>query len=94
MLVEMSLGEPPFMGSNEEEQLVNIIERLGAPPIGLVQDAPTQFNLEAAGFRARVTNLVSDPQIRELAERCLRWAPRSRITAAEALRLAMFKKGK
>ncbi|KAF5403592.1 hypothetical protein PHET_02410 [Paragonimus heterotremus] len=40
ILVEMHTGEPLFSGSNELEQLLQIIEVLGCPPVSMVETSP------------------------------------------------------
>lgn len=44
ILVEMHTGEPLFSGSNELEQVLQIIEVLGFPPVHMIESSPKRSN--------------------------------------------------
>ncbi|CAH8626790.1 unnamed protein product [Schistosoma bovis] len=67
ILVEMHTGEPLFCGANELEQLLQIIEVLGFPPVYMIEASPKlsnffeciPVNLNSTSTATTTTNLIS-----------------------------------
>nr|XP_039268667.1 dual specificity tyrosine-phosphorylation-regulated kinase 2-like [Styela clava] len=100
LLVEFIIGFPPFMGNNEVAQLAAMMQVLGFPPSHLI-DISQRKEVFAAALDFTILNgFHQNPYLRNLNElleglnpllidlitRCLKWDPKVRITAEEALR--------
>eukprot|EP01055_Gregarina_sp_Pseudo9_P004713 Gregarina_sp_Pseudo_9__4712@NODE_490_length_2718_cov_20_892870_g462_i0_p1_GENE_NODE_490_length_2718_cov_20_892870_g462_i0NODE_490_length_2718_cov_20_892870_g462_i0_p1_ORF_typecomplete_len434_score92_69Pkinase/PF00069_25/2_6e66Pkinase_Tyr/PF07714_17/7_9e41Haspin_kinase/PF12330_8/0_00056Haspin_kinase/PF12330_8/13Pkinase_fungal/PF17667_1/7e06Kinaselike/PF14531_6/2_1Kinaselike/PF14531_6/0_0062Kdo/PF06293_14/0_00029APH/PF01636_23/8_8e03APH/PF01636_23/1_2APH/PF01636_23/18FTA2/PF13095_6/43FTA2/PF13095_ len=99
ILVEMLTGKPLFQGDSEVDTLFKIFQLMGTPSSELWAEArslPYFQHCFPKWDRNRMTSLSQllfensasaqrDPRVLDLVERCLRYRPSERITAAEAL---------
>jgi dual specificity tyrosine-phosphorylation-regulated kinase 2/3/4 len=87
---EMKTGTPMFPGVDERDQIAKYTAFLGAPELGLFDDHQRTGRKDTQGVN-QMAYSIGDELLFALILRCLKWDPKARITADEALNDAWFR---
>ena len=97
VLHELLTGRVLFRGSDENDQIVRIVNVLGRPPKAVLErakksckffdreDIPLSMSVKDVGARDLWEGIECDPKLRALVDKCLEWDEEKRISAAAAL---------